>query len=153
MSLLTEILGVSEGAAYTPSRMFGNLSQLGTYLTGTATQSGTVVPDNTFQTILTFTGKGQLQAFSLFNNGGLAKTFDVKITLDGTAFDVSSSMNGTTAHFLSLVGIWGRRDSASALVQLKGIETIPFDTSVLIQVKALASALSYVAAYKYVETE
>jgi len=153
MSLLTEILGVSEGAAYTPSRMFGNLSQLGTYLTGTATQSGTVVPDNTFQTALTFTGKGQLQAFSLFNNGLTSNTFDVKVTLDGTAFDVASAMNGTTAKFLSLVGIWGRRDSASALVQLKGIETIPFKTSLLIQVKAPVAAGSYVSAFKYVETE
>jgi len=151
MTVLSDVFG-SDGAAYIPTAMtstnnnfliVGDQGGSATLFNGTS--SGT---PSTFTTVLTFTGKGQLQALLYHNTAGTGGVKTIKVTLDG----VSHSIVAGSLTTQTIVGVWDRVDSSDNTPQLLSIESIPFKTSLLIEFSHNGTSVAFNMAFKYVET-
>jgi len=159
MSLLSNLLGGDSGggSAYFPSSITPSLSNIGTSTGAYADwfNSISVVADNTFQVAFTSSQKGIIQALSIYNNGNTTAVFDVKVTLDGTVFNLSETLNGyaSSSVFMSIFGVWGSNSNSTPSIDLLGLESIPFETDMKVEIKAPIASGTYKMAIKYVEVD
>jgi len=148
----------SKGSSYFPSTLSNTLSTLGEdNLYMDSVEVGTTTGDGTFNTVTNITKKGIIQSLSIRNTGATTNTIDVRITIDGTVFNISETMTNAAggSSFMSIFGVWGQAGTASPFFRAEnvGYESIPFDTEYKVEIKAPIAAGVISFGQRYVEVQ
>lgn len=121
------------------------------------TPASSAVSDGTFNTVINVTTKGIYQALMIYNFSGTTNTVEIKVTIDGTEFNISQTMTNTAggAILMSIFGAWGASSQGTGFpkrrVEITGFESIPFETEFKVEIKAPIAAGTIRALHKHVE--